>query len=328
MVSGEFVIGAIEATVGIGQVYALVAPTGAQKSALFTNMDKKAKALAIIRAPEGNAMRKDPDAIRARMVDSPLLRCLREMILGEQAWPYVFYAPPSSGKTSAARAFMHFYIPHLFPDPVTRPKALMLTGTMALEASSYFHHVSDTFIAGSTSWFAPLVAALSRTKEEIASRRHPSVLILDDFDVAGKDNVNITNMKKFCHDLAALRDLEHGEQYEIYVVIITQSRDVANKLCRINNWQKIAPMPRTYNPPVGNVSKSELPDPDWTELPWTSDQLQKMVEKRFTEEELSGVEWETLCIHGEIPGTVLRQVAALVRRKSSNFERAAIDEFD
>lgn len=85
---------------------------------------------------------------------------------------------------------------------------------------------------------------------------------------------------------------------------------------------------RFHQCPAPTFLQSNLPNPEWTDLPWTSDQLKKMVEKRFTEEELSDVEWKTLCVHGEIPGSVLRLVAALVRRKTSNFERAAIDEYE
>lgn len=310
----ELILGSIEATVGAGQVYSMVAPNGAQGSQLFTDMHRKANSTAIVRAPDGDVMPKDSGSIERTFVNSPLLHCLQEMVVRAAPWPYVFYAKPSSGKTSAGRAFMHWYIPKKFADPKTRPKSLMLTGTMALETSSYFHHMSVTFKAGTTPWFAPLVAALGRTKEEIESGRHPSVLILDDFDVAGQDDVNITNMKKFCHDLATLRDREDGEQYSFYVVIMTQSPDVANKLCRINNWQKIAPMPGTYTPlKKEELEKSKLPNPSWTELPWKSEQLKKMVKKRFTDDELARVDWETLCEDGEIPGSVLREVQAKLR---------------
>lgn len=123
----------------------------------------------------------------------------------------------------------------LHPALVPRPKALMLTGSIALESRSYFNHTSDTFKAGSTAWFASPVAALSRTEQDVDSGKSPSVLILDDFDAEGSDNGNITNMQKLCHDLARLRDLP-GERYDIFIVVITQSRDVANKSYRINNW--------------------------------------------------------------------------------------------
>ena len=277
----------IEALLGAGQVYALVTPDGRAKSELFTELRRRASSVTILRAPEGEPENKDPDGIKLRMVDSPLLVCLRQMVLGMAPWPYVFYAPPSSGKTSAARAFMQVSIPNLFPDLKERPKALMLTGAMELDTRRYFDHISSTFKSGKTPWFSSLIAALSLTKEEIESGKSASILILDDFDTEGDGNVNITNMKKFCHDLARLRD-ENEEQYEIFVVVITQSKEVANKLCKINNWQKIASTPGSYNPPTRAVHESSPLDPDWMGLPCTDDQLKKMVNKHFKAAELAG----------------------------------------
>ena len=178
---------------------------------------------------------------------------------------------------------------------------------------------------GRRTWFSSLIAALSRTEEEIESGKSASILILDDFDTEGDGNVNITNMKKFCHDMARLRDVNE-EQYEIYVVVLTQSKEVANMPCKINNWQKIAPIPGNCNPPTGIFDESNRPDPDWTGLPWTDEQLKKMVNKRFKVDELADTDWETLCKPGKVLGQVLREVREKVRRKEYDVSRAQGDE--
>eukprot|EP00978_Attheya_sp_CCMP212_P038535 scaffold191920_cov49-Attheya_sp.AAC.2 len=301
-------IGIIEGAVGVGAVYSMITDKpSATKSALFTNMHRKATSLAVVRAPDGSAENKDPAKLRSTMVDSPVLVLLRQMVLTAAPWPYVLFTPPSMGKTAAARTFMHISIPNLFPNAATRPKALMVTGSMGSEDASYFDHISETFDAGATPWFAPLIAALSRTPTEMEIGKKPSILILDDFDALGRNYVNINNMKKLCHDLATLRDVV-GMQHEIHVVIMTQSEVVANKLCKINNWKKISPMPRAYIPPVGDFSKIPLPNPDWTGVPWTGEIIERMVRKRFAPNELQGVVWVDLCQDGANPGSVLKAV--------------------
>jgi hypothetical protein len=115
------------------------------------------------------------------------------------------------------------------------------------------------------------------------------VLILDDFDKCGHDNVNITNMKSFCHDLYRLQDEASGT-FDIFVVILTQSRDVANELCRINNWKKITPMPGSYvEIPPEERDAATLPDPNWTLMPWSEQELLYLVAKRFTTADLVGI---------------------------------------
>ena len=197
----EAIVGDVETLIGAGQVYASVAPNGASKSSLFTDMRKKAEALAIMRVSEKDVEPKDPKNLVHTMVASPLIFCSQRMLVREAAWPYVFYAPPSSGKTSAARGFMHVSIPSLYKDEKKRPNALMLSGSMKPGTNTYFDHIGSAFDAGNTPWFSSLVAALTRTEEEMRDGKEPSILILDDFDLEGEDNVNITNMKQFCHDL-------------------------------------------------------------------------------------------------------------------------------
>ena len=270
-------------------------------------------------APEGRAMPKDGDKIKQSLVGSPLLVCLKKMLLGEAAHPYVFYAPPSSGKTAAARAFMHVSIPgeKLVLDPAKRPKALMLTGTMANESGWYFEHIGITFESGTTPWFGPLIAALSQTEQEVEAGRKPSVLILDDFEVLGPENINITNMRKLCHDLAMLREYDENK-YEMFIVVITQSKEVANELCRINNWKKISLMPGSFVPPILSCTENAqtpLPDPDWTGLPWERQQLENMVVKRFKPDELNGIDWRPLCGDGQNPGEIIKEIKGRVNSK-------------
>lgn len=84
--------------------------------------------------------------------------------------------------------------------------------------------------------------------------------------------------------------------------------------CKINNWKKIAPMPRAYIPPVGDFSKILLPNPDWTGVPWTREIIERMVRKRFAPNELQGVVWVDLCEDGANPGSVLKAVKERIFR--------------
>lgn len=200
------------------------------------------------------------------MVESPILTCLRRLVTREAPAPYVLYAPPSSGKTTAARAFLKFSLKRLFPTSEEIPHAIMLSGSV--DESTYFQHIAGAVLAGKTPWFASLMMALSRSAEEITSGKPPSILILDNFDDCGPNNVNVKNMTHFCHDLHRLQEL-HGKSLEMNIIILTQNRDTGDALCRINNWKKIAPMPGSYTELLTDEREAEtLPDPGWTKMPW------------------------------------------------------------
>jgi hypothetical protein len=179
--------------------------------------------------------------------------------------------------------------------------------------------MSAGFKAGSTPWFASLVGALSRSPQEIAAGKTPSILILDDFDVCGPDDINIKNMKHFCHDLHRLQDVDM-DRLEMYIIILTQSREVGDKLCRINNWKKIGPMPGCYveRPPEKQKRDADvLPNPEWTLMPWSREGILVLVRKRFTEAELKDIQLDFIQ-HGANPLRVIKFIKTMIKRKRSD----------
>lgn len=78
-------------------------------------------------------------------------------------------------------------------------------------------------------------------------------------------------------------------------------------------------MPGSYTAPVE--------EPVEFGLPWESEHLKKMVQNRFTADELadSDVEWEALCSNDAIPGYVLKEIKAMIRRKSHDVQSAESD---
>jgi len=151
---------------------------------------------------------------------------------------------------------------------------------------TYFDHISEVFGSGTTPWLSSLLVALQRSGDEKDKDRLPSVLIMDDFDSAGEDDVNITYMRHLSKDLDDC--FWRHEKSRCYLIILTQDREVANKLCRINNWKKIAPLPGSYvDIEIDERTAEKLPDPTWTLMPWSSEEMTAFVEKCFPKIDLS-----------------------------------------
>ena len=160
-----------------------------------------------------------------------------------------------------------------------RPRALMVSGPA--DEETYFQHMARLFEAGDTPWFESLLGALSTSPSE--PDRQSSILILDDFDDEGPGGINVKFMRHFCKELYEAQ--HQNEQMRIRIVILTQKKDIANKLCRINNWEKIAPMPGSFQPlPEEKMNEEQLPDPDWTLLPWKAEELKSLVKRYFGED--------------------------------------------
>jgi hypothetical protein len=308
----------VEATVGVNPIYAAVKGadwstlTDPSKSTLLKNLRDHAEEQTVLRGATGDIEAALSEIERSILAESPILACLKRVVDREAPAPYVLYAPQSNGKTTAARAFMTFSLKRL--SPAERPYALMLRGSA--DAKTYFGHMGAGFKAGGTPWFAALIAALSRSPDEINAGKRASILILDDFDDCGPDDVNIKNMRRFCHDLNDLQQA-HGKRLEMHVMILTQNRDVGNKLCRINNWKKVGPMPGSYSePPPEERDAAVLPDPDWTDMPWSKDELLSVVKKAFTQAELKDVSLDFIET-GANPGRVKKLIEGKIEVKRS-----------
>lgn len=89
---------------------------------------------------------------------------------------------------------------------------------------------------------------------------------------------------------------------------------LADELCRINNWKKITPMSGAHVPPPSLVGK-DLPDLDWTEMPWKRDKLVLLVQRHFQGQEF-GEEELAWIIDNMNPTEVLRACKKIVNKKN------------
>jgi hypothetical protein len=68
-------------------------------------------------------------------------------------------------------------------------------------------------------------------------------------------------------------------------------RPPKSELCKINNWKKIGPMPRSYaEVPLEEGSAEVLKNPIWTLMPWSKEEMQALMHRRFSKKDLAGVD--------------------------------------
>lgn len=306
----------------LSQIYPIFAKNrGQHASVLLSKLEENAKARTIL-VPKGG---EQPEFDEKTLVDSPVLACFRDLYFeNEAAANYVFFAPPSAGKTTAARAMLKWLLEQFDGD--VKPRALMISGPVVQKA--YFNHMTAALGADpGTAWFWSLCAALKADPSKPA--RLKSLLILDDFDTMGADNCNIEFMKAFGKTLYDKQDQDNS--YEFFVVVMTQKEEVANELCRINNWKKIVPMPGAYEPPQAGLNLVPLPDPAWTGMPWTKAQLVDLLKGRFANPVFSQFSEERIneISDGDNPTLVIRKFRRLAeaqRREAAPGGTAAPDK--
>lgn len=181
----------------------------------------------------------------------------------------VVYAPPSSGKTTAAKMFMKAFLSKM------NCPAMMYTSTSSVGNyltsiaecyPKYKEHPDDVLKC--------LLAALSRSKK--SSQRSPW-LILDEFNLEGEDGVNLVFAEHLFRQV-------HERQLKFNVLFITQNEEMSRKLVSMNSWQKIAPMPCFTVPDSKDILHAQdFPGENftWKRLPWNRQQLSKVVFLHF-----------------------------------------------
>lgn len=152
---------------------------------------------------------------------------------------YVMYAKSGQGKTFAGRSMLEEFYEFSTSqgEPAEYIKGLMITGE-DLDAD---YNASLCDILGGrevNGWIHALLLALDQPR-----RKQPGLLILDSFNSLGNatEDGNYMNVKF----IKRLYNLINGMK-NLFVVVITQEKTVADKLCSMNNGQRIAPVPTTY----------------------------------------------------------------------------------
>lgn len=205
---------------------------------------------------------------------SPIVDALEELYVKPRpdGRTYVLYAPPTQGKTSGAKYFLEtHFLQFTGPEEAALPdpQGIMITGGAD---SNYFEYMAKVLGAGNCkSWMYSLIAALMPDPK--APMRLPSVLLLDNFNIDSEEN------------LYFLRKLfVASNECHLYTVVMTQNKELANKMCALNGGKKIAPLPSAMAEetlPGALADDSWWKDPKWTNLEWKNHLLSEMINLRF-----------------------------------------------
>lgn len=191
---------------------------------------------------------------------------------------YVLLAKPSLGKTTAAVSIFK----NLLPEEGI--KGLMFTGRSM--QSNYFENVARELDVPYTSdWVTCLIAAL---KPAPSSKKIP-LLILDEFNESGPENINIQLMDVFMRRI-------YGQG--IMCLVVTEEPTVATKLVKLNMFQKIEPLPTALDE-ITHGDEAVIDTADfsitkagntcyrkWKSFKWELHELLSLAEKRCAKKSL------------------------------------------
>lgn len=214
-----------------------------------------------------------PSIDRANSVRSPDVEALVNLFgRNDQNEPnpagvvYVLYDKRGNGKSHAGRALLRDYFE--FHSDNDTLKGIMFTGDMMKDniPDGLCGMLEATSIGG---WIHVLLLAMETPPEE-----RPSVLILDSFNSVGKEDANV----KFIQALYTAMNAEKN----IFVVVLTQEKQVAQALLDCNGGARVLPLPGCFT--------GESQSPDWNETKWTVDQLVELVhykdKDKYNDEEI------------------------------------------
>ena len=203
-------------------------------------------------------------------VRSPVLGLLEDSYSTDTAGiSHVLYAEPSTGKTSACRIFVE-KLAVQYDAP-----ALMISGQAPNR--DYFSHIATQLGVRKEgfSWIASLIAAL---QPGVNSDRAHATLILDEFNYKGPCDLNLEIAEAFFRQV-------YNNSCGFTLIFVTQNKEVAEKLCAMNRWQKIGPLPGITTPDRWSVKEEEGPPQDedivWKNLDWTTERLSVMILRKF-----------------------------------------------
>ena len=166
----------------------------------------------------------EPAVKDVQYIKTPLMELIRSAYTsGTRGNSHVVYASSSLGKTTACRAIMEFETKY------KDIQALMITG--AQKNLPYIAHLAKVLkVEKEVDVLADLINGMRTVAPKAAS-----ILILDEMNDAGVENCNILLVD-------ALMRFIYDQRQGIHLIVVTQNQDVADELCRLNEWQKIAPL--------------------------------------------------------------------------------------
>lgn len=232
---------------------------------------------------------------------------------------HVIFAAASVGKTSACRAIMQL---------VTTGRniqALMITG--AQKGVPYLAHMAKALnIEKGEDVLVDLIDGMRTVSPEPAS-----LLILDEMNDASADDCNITLVD-------ALMRFIYDQHQGIHLMVVTQNPQVADRLSKLNSWQKIAPLEGLTKPTRREVRNKEAPVPgleedinwDPANVAWSLINLTKFIDTRFQdhgfEKNQDGV--ITWLRQGMTPTEAEQQAEELLEKEMTRKEKEEKREVD
>jgi hypothetical protein len=268
-------IAAITAAFEAGLI--LQSGTGALKETLTNALSENSSS--ILQKIEGLADRRevchggnmDPSLFLSphETVESPIVEALEDLYINARPHgrTYVLYAPPTQGKTCGARYFLQTQLFNFTSEDnvsLPPPKGIMITGT---GIQNYFQHMESILGAQDCgAWMVSLIAAMMPDANLPMDHLTP-VLLLDHFNHDSEEN-RVFLEKLFCS----------AHNCKFYIVIITQNREFANYMCKMNGGKKIAPLPAAIS---NRDDKEAWKDPTWNGLKWSRALLSEMIDLKF-----------------------------------------------
>lgn len=194
------------------------------------------------------------DSDDADPVQSPAVRGLQNLYKENHPHGvvYVMYDKPGMGKTTSGEALLKNFF--RFPSSGDEIKGLMITGDLMEQdyVSKVTGQLDSDGIAG---WLHALLLAMNEPRG-----KPPSLLILDAFNSVGQDEVNLEFIRSLYSEMNMLR-----AKMNIFVVVMTQAKTVANRLCGMNGGVRVQPLPGFY--------EGSKMSPEWNEEEWPRELL-------------------------------------------------------
>jgi hypothetical protein len=252
----EETLGLVTAAFSLYELASSAKETAPTSSSLLEKFVLDARARRILEPPLLDPTEDDPP------YRSPVARAILDIYLKPlPRRAYVLYAEASTGKSAAARHIMKTTLAAAYGDDA--PHGIMISGLPPKE--DYVSHMSSLLGAtGSTGWAKALIQALVPDPRS-PGRKH-SILILDEFNSAGPDDINITFVKILYRAIT---------NKSIYLLIMTQNKKLANDLADVNNRSKITALPSAVNNPEAPLGIEF----DWKSMNWDTALLTKYLEK-------------------------------------------------
>lgn len=182
---------------------------------------------------------------------------------------HILYGEEGTGKTTAAMGIMAGFQRETISK---RLRALMVTG----ESGDYVEHVGQ-LLAGTKRVSPTRLANCIIDALKVPTYKHPSLLILDDFNHFGDKELEFFN---------AINNASNAQN--IVVIIMTSDLHVANMMLQQNNWVRV----RAY-PDSTDIGQHEKPkkltledsrviraNPTWNSMLWSKELAGEAVKKR------------------------------------------------